>query len=217
MLGFIMKNTLKGLVIAGSMFAASANASLITNGSFESNVGLTGSSWGVFSSIDGWYTSSGAGIEIQRSTVTPAQDGVQYVELDSHGANSNSSMSQDISGLNVGSVYKLDFWYKARTTSTGDNGINVSWGATPDVSPFTYAFGVDGVAPMDWALVTGLLTATSSDMTLTFSAVGKQNTLGGFIDNVNLSSAVPEPSSLGLLALGLGLLGLGSRSRVRKV
>jgi len=209
-----MKNTLKGLIIAGSLIASSASASLITNGSFESDVGLTGTQWGVFDSIDGWYKSNGAGIEVQRNTVVNAQDEDQYVELDSHNAGSNSSMSQDLLGLVVGDIYQLDFWYKARTNSTNDNGINVGWGASPDLYPFTYAFNVDGVAPMDWTHVSGLLTATSENMTLTFSAVGTQNTLGGFIDNVSLNShSVPEPGSLALL--GLGLLGL-SASRNRK-
>ena len=209
-----MKATIKSIIIAGGLLASSANASLITNGGFESDVGLSGTQWGVFNSIDGWYTSGGAGIEIQRNTVTSAQEGNQYVELDSHNAGSNSSMSQDLVGLSVGQVYQLDFWYKARTGSTNDNGINVSWGASPDLSPFTYAFNVDGVAPMDWTLVTGFLTATAADMTLTFSATGKENTLGGFIDNISLASySVPEPGSLALLALGFGWFWCFSQSQ----
>ena len=207
-----MKNTIKGMIIAGSLLAASANANLITNGGFESDQGLSGTQWNVFNSIDGWYTSNGSGIEIQHNTVTTAQEGDQYVELDSHYGNSNSSMSQDLFGLTVGNVYQLDFWYKARTGSANDNGINVGWGASPDLYPFTYAFEVDGTAPMGWELQTGFLTATATDMTLTFSATGNQNTLGGFIDNVSLKAAsVPEPQSLALLALGL--LGFASRSR----
>ena len=207
-----MKNTIKSIIIAGSMLAASANASVITNGSFESSVGLNNGQWGVFNSIDGWYTSDGSGIEIQRNTVTTAQDGSQYVELDSHNGSSNSSMSQDLFGLTVGQTYQLDFWYKARTGATNDNGINVSWGESPDLSPFTYAFNVDGIAPMPWTLVTGFLTATAAEMTLTFSATGNENTLGGFIDNVSLKAAsVPEPATIALL--GLGLLGFASRRR----
>ena len=212
-----MKSILKHVLLFSALVATSANANLLINGSFESDVGLSGSQWGVFNTIDGWYTSDGPGIEIQRNTVVSAQDGNQYVELDSHNApDSNSSMSQDLVGLIVGNSYQLDFWYQPRTGTLGDNGINVSWGASPDISPFTYAFGVDGTRPSGWGLNSWDLVASSTNMTLTFSAVGIDNTLGGFIDNVSLTSAVPEPSVLALFALGLAGLGFSSRRKSKK-
>ena len=187
-------------VIALAGAASIANANLLTNGDFESNVGLSGNSWGVFSNIDGWSTLSGPGIEIQRNTVVNAESGNQYVELDS---NSNSAMYQAISGLSVGQTYNLDFWYHTRTNNGGnDNGINVYWG---NAAPGNLQLAISDLVSSqtyNWIEYSTNLVATAETMYLTFSAEGLSNSLGGFIDNASLNS-VPEPSNIALLTIGL--------------
>lgn len=172
----------------------SANANLIVNGSFE-NPALSGNSWSVFNSIEGWTTIQGAGIEIQRNTVVDAQDGDQYVELDSH---YNSWMEQTISGLTAGNEYYFSFWYQARTNNLyNDNGIDVYWNGI-------LVMDISNILASDagWTEYTAVFTADSDVAALSFNADGTSNSLGGFIDNVSLTS-VPEPAPIALMALGI--------------
>lgn len=198
-------------VMALASAASFANANLLTNGDFEASVGLTGTSWGVYQSIEGWDKFDGPGIEVQRNTVIAAQSGSQYVELDS---NYNSSMYQAVGGLTVGAAYDLSFWYHARTnTGYNDNGIAVYWG---DYLPGDLAVSVDGLTQSNtpgWIEQTATLVATAETMYLLFAATGYSNSLGGFVDNVTLT-AVPEPATLALF--GLGLAGLLMARRQQK-
>lgn len=197
--------------IAFASAASFANANLLTNGDFEANVGLSGTNWGIYQSIDGWNKFDGPGIEVQRNTVIAAQSGNQYVELDSH---YNSSMYQEIGGLTVGGAYELSFWYHARTNNGyNDNGINVYWG---DYLPGDVAVSIDGLRQVNtpgWIEQTVKLVASAETMFLMFAATGYSNSLGGFVDNVSLT-AVPEPGTLALF--GLGLMGLVLARRQQK-
>lgn len=230
-----MKKAICTALLALSASTA-ANANLITNGSFEDTTGvlkINAGSWKVFDNISGWDTVSGPGIEVQTNRTLrniDAQDGYNYVELDSHGArNTNSAMSQLLTGLTIGATYELDFFYHARTNKRGnDNGISVFWDAFsgPSLESFSYtdkALSIENVNYNDtvingatavnggWFKFSLDLVATSDSMALTFGADGKDNSLGGLIDNVSMYS-VPEPGTLGLFALGVaGLLVLRKR------
>ncbi|WP_085299548.1 PEP-CTERM sorting domain-containing protein [Cognaticolwellia mytili] len=215
-----------------------ANASLITNGSFEQldfadnsqSVGIVSNTnlqafqnknraWDVFNTLPGWVTSYGNGIELQKNVVTRSQNGSQHVELDSHQyGSSNSVMTQTLDSLTIGSNYLLEFYYKARTNAVNDNGINVFWyDAAVD---FDINMSVDfstestkRLAP-DWSLQSVMFTAKAESMALSFGAFGKQNTLGGLLDNVSLTQqqslrpaiSVPEPSMLILFAIGVSFI-----------
>ena len=212
------------LIMLATMPTAMAN--LITNGDFE-DFQLQGRQWRVFNQLPGWFTSIGPGIEIQRNTIVRAQSGNQYVELDSHyGRNTNSTMSQLIS-TEPGQQYLLSFWYRPRTNrGHNDNGINVLWDpwALTTASHHSAAFrpsqqvlSIDNYKRRQynfWIPFSLSLTATSNTMVLSFQADGRDNSLGGFIDNVSLtaqqpttSTQVPAPATMALLGLALAWLG----------
>ena len=225
----------KSMIVAALLVVLAAmpgSAATIINADFESTSSLVGfrnglqlnaltvGQWDVYTSIPGWATGSGPGIEVQYGSVVPAHSGNFYVELDSHAAvsgPSNSSMVQTLS-LSPGS-YLLDFWYHPRTNTPGDNTIIASM--YPAGSPGTplvtqTADGISSVIP-GWTLYSVPLTvATSGNYNLSFAAAGLENTLGGFLDDISVNGSgpgpvIPEPSTYALVGLGLLAAGLAGR------
>ncbi len=188
-----------------------ASAALLTNGGFESDVGLTGNSWSVFKSIDGWQSDGGPGIEIQRGNVggTTAFAGHQKVELDSHGGkDTNSHMYQNVT-LGAGK-YEFSFEYFARIADANSNGIGYSIAPVVGSLVGDIARSYSG----NWITVSNFFTLDAeTEVTVRFWADGKDDTLGGYLDNVSIS-AVPLPPSV--LLFGASLLGLGWLGRRRR-
>lgn len=231
-----MATVLKRILLASSLLGASyaTNASLITNGSFEQllfndtsanqgqifNTSLTdfsekNSAWDVFSHLPGWQTTYGNGIELQKNIVTQSQDGQFHVELDSHinGA-SNSAMTQIIDSLVVGQTYQLEFYFKPRTNSNNDNGVHVYWhdanvNFDQSLQVSHIADGRSSLIP-NWQQQTVQFQATATEMALSFASVGRQNTVGGLIDNVSLV-AVSEPPAIALILSAIALFGFKRR------
>ncbi len=230
------------MVLSISFLAVSfiADATLITNGGFEQlrfeddsrssgivfNTNLAAyerkrRAWDVFYTLPGWVTSYGNGIELQKNVVTRSQEGKHHVELDSHprGA-SNTVMSQTIDSLILGNDYLLEFYYKPRTYRFNDNGINVFWQDSAldfevDMQASFIADGTRRTIP-DWIKQSVVLTAQSESMSLSFGSFGRQNTLGGLIDNVSLTqvTSVPEPSTMILFMLSFGFFVLRPRKQL---
>ena len=218
-----------------------AQASLIVNGSFEQVIFEDGSQshgqvkntnladfqhknkgWDIFEVIPGWFTSVGNGIEIQKNIVTRSQDGNQHVELDSHRrGGSNSMMTQTLTSLIIGDEYQLEYYYKPRTNNQNDNGINVYWFETgtsfSNSIPAIYTSDGTRRQQPNWQLQSMSFTAQATSMDLSFAATGSQNTLGGLIDNVSLVNVtqVPEPSTLIMFLLPIGLMVARSKSQAK--
>ncbi|MCP4322255.1 MAG: PEP-CTERM sorting domain-containing protein [Alteromonadales bacterium] len=234
----MLKRLSKSLFSISFLLSSSiVSASLITNGSFETltfdnnstTLGIVKSTnlksfknkkraWDVFYALPGWVTTAGNGIELQKNVVTKSAEGKNHVELDSHPrSSSNSAMTQSLDSLIIGADYLLEFSYKPRTNLVNDNGINVFWYDTAvkfDINMEEY-FSINSTSKKqpDWAVQSIVLTAQSETMDLSFGAFGKQNTLGGLLDNISLvqmnsgpTNNVPEPSTLALSVLGFGLL-----------
>jgi hypothetical protein len=88
---------------------AACGRELLVNGDFESPA-FSADGWGVFTTIEGWRTSFGPGIEIQRHVAGQPHTGAQHVELDSH---ASSGMVQDVPTMD-GEVYEIRFALSAR-------------------------------------------------------------------------------------------------------
>ena len=228
MLSYINK-----IALCISIFCLSslANASLITNGSFEETTFSDGSTsngavfgtnlqsfetkrraWDVYYNLPGWITSFGNGIELQKNVVTSSQDGSHHVELDSHPSGaSNAVMTQTLKSLIIGSDYLLEFYYKPRTNGTNDNGINVFWYDSAvnfnlDMKTVLVADSTRQNTP-NWIKKSVSFTAKTQSMNLSFASFGKQNTLGGLIDNVSLEQIkVPEPPMALLFFTAISIL-----------
>lgn len=204
----VIKKTFVCAAIAASAFAAQAQ-NLVVNGSFEDNV-LAAGTWGIFgngigTSVNAW--TADPTIEIRNAVAGDAQQGNNYVELDT---NANSSMFQQVAtGMGW---YELSFWFSAREgVAAGSNGLNYSFG---DLSGTVLA-NVAGTTGNVWQQYTGLVYLNGAT-NLVFSATGKSDSYGGSLDNVSVT-AVPEPQTYAMMLAGLALMGSMARRRKSNV
>jgi hypothetical protein len=223
-----MRIALIALAAAAFTGTASQAATIVQNGSFEvapapgtkgknnrlfSTLATTSPGWDIFTSLPGWTSIGGAGIEIQADAAVGHVDalfGKHYVELDS---NNNSAMRQSLT-LGVGR-YLLSFWYSPRAlqggTTSETNGIGYS--VADLVGSITGPGGASGTAVGKWTEVTGeFFVKTAGTYNLDFRAEGTSDSYGGFIDNVSVAP-VPVPAA-GLLLVG-ALGGLAALRRRR--
>ncbi|MBK9348103.1 MAG: FxDxF family PEP-CTERM protein [Burkholderiales bacterium] len=194
--------TISKVVTAAALALAAmgAQAELVVNGSFEADAQANGT-WSTHSNLTGWTGMTN--IELRNNVAGQAQDGVNFVELDT---TRNMSMKQTITG---NGLYQLSFWYSAREgRAAGDNGLDFSFGSLSGSVLQTTAGAASGHV---WQHYTGLVTLTGAT-DLVFSAVGASTSYGGSLDNVSVT-AVPEPETYAMLLAGLGVMGAVARRR----
>jgi hypothetical protein len=190
-----------------SAFSAFAATDLVSDGSFES-VAVDAGTFADFAAIAGWTATSGS-IEVRDADVGTAADGINYVELDS---TANSAMSTTLATV-AGETYTLSFRYSNRAdgVAVDSNGLSYDVGAGAVAVPVAAEnTGSDNA----WTLYTTTFTATSATTTLSFAATGTSDSFGSSLDDVSVTSVVPEPATMAMMAAGvLTLLGIGRRRR----
>ncbi|MBV6319565.1 FxDxF family PEP-CTERM protein [Duganella violaceipulchra] len=190
---------LAALLASGSAFAAPVE--LLLNGSFEANVQAAGT-WANYDNLTGW-TGGTHGIELRNHVFGSAANGVNFVELDTY---KNSSMTQTVQTV-LGQHYTLSFQFQDRiNVPTSSQGLSVDWGGAEIAHVNDSLNGA-------WETRTYTLIGDGSAMKLKFIATGRSDSLGTSLDNVSLTSAVPEPETYAMMLAGLGLVGFAARRR----
>lgn len=189
------------LLLALASLPSLANANVVTNGSFESNV-QANQTWSIYSNLSGWTGSA----ELRNDVSGIASDGVNYVELDT---TVNSSIFQMINTSN-GTEYTLSFDYSPRMgVPSNSNPIQAFWNGALLTKATGSGIGKTG---NNWNTLEFSVFGTGNDK-LTFSATGVSDSLGGSLDNVSLISAVPETDTSAMMLMGIGLMGFIARRR----
>jgi len=195
-------------------------ANLITNGSFEVDLvpsaGLTIFPSSGTPSLTGW-TVGGADVLVVNALYSefglalPAEDGIQWADLTGAGSNSPlNNISQDVSGLNIGSLYTLNFF--VGSVSVFPSTVIVSLGGVPQGS-FT---NPSSTTTLQWEKFGINFIPTSTSVNIAFFNGSASNNGFSALDNVTLDLAdnpVPSPTSVpGPLPL-LGVFGAFGYSR----
>ena len=204
------KAIMAGVAVAALAVAGSASAAtIVLQSTFESPV-ITSGSYTIVGSADGWTAGAGtAGIEIQNNVAgaPAANGGLKFVELDS---TANSSMYYTFSY--TGRV-DLSFLYSPRPNVSADsNGISILLNGQLLNPPLTVTGGP--LQQTQWQTYGANFSVNSGDI-LSFSAVGTNDSLGGYVDNITIS-AVPEPATWAMMIIGFASAGLMVRSARRK-
>jgi hypothetical protein len=151
---------------------------LVANGSFE-EPSLNYRKWRVYSEVNGWKTSSGAGLEIQNHAAGNPFRGAQLIELASRNA---SSIYQEITTVPNGR-YQLQLAFSPRP-SEQDNRIEILWNGA---SVATLDGNGKGLRGTQWKTHSFEVVATGTNSKLELAdRSGGRASYGGYIDNVSL-------------------------------
>ena len=192
--------------IATLALSATANASLIVNGGFEStdvNGGAGGWQWYSSSNVDGW---DGSNIEIWRDFGSiGAYEGEQHAELNAHPSDGGAFSIFQTFATDPGQVYELSFAYGARRNN------NESFQVQIDGAGSLLDRLMDDHTVNSWSTFSYVFTADSTSTTLRFTSVTPETgTVGNFLDAISVVS-VPAPGTL--LLLSTALFGLRLRRK----
>jgi hypothetical protein len=241
-----IKSILLSLSAIAALSASIAHAStnLVTNGNFEATTNGTNKQLASSvttaadrTTLTGWTSSNGndGGYNfVLSSALANTWDSAIWLKSENNGyANSANggnifasdsqyypgTLSQTITGLTAGTQYTLSF-ESALAQQVGFDGANsnnywqVGFGnATQNSTALSIASG--GFS--GWTTSTLNFTASGASQVLSFLAQGSPGAPPFLLlDNVSLAAAVPEPSTWGMLLVGIGMIGFMARRRATR-
>ncbi len=222
---------LKVLALVATFFslAASLEASILVNGSFEDPLVPTGyytNFSGGSTAITGW-TVVGVDAAVVSTTFAQngihfqAQDGDQWIDLAGVVSNSQTSGVSQVISTVIGVDYLVSFFVGSAADTTFrpqfffPATIDLSIDGGPRVS-FTNPNSPNSM--LDWMQFDYQFTATTTATNITFYNGGAANNYNSALDNVTVNrvdGAVPEAASA--LIWGVLTLGVGAVARFRRV
>lgn len=213
-----MKKTLLTALLAAPLLANAA-PNLLFNGSFES--GLVG--WSAVSSVGTIYppavisygpTSAFGGPVTPDNAMSMSPDAVGGSALYFVDDNATQTVSQNFNVL-VAGVYTAGFSAFAPANGHG-NPINAAYSVTIDGNPVASS-NVGALASASWSALSGNynLAAGSHSFVISFVTLGGASAKDLVLDRAFVT-AVPEPGTYGMMALGLAMLGGMVRLRRRR-
>jgi hypothetical protein len=172
----------------------------------------TGGVTGQYGNLQLWGPGNGS-----KNGLSASPAGGNYYAAD--GAYGVQPLTQTINGLVVGQKYDLSFYWAGAQQYNFNGATTEQWKVS--FGNENYATAVKTNADhgfTGWQQEVVTFTATSSSQLLSFLAVGTPNGVPPFslLDGVSMTAKVPEPGTLAIVGLGLGLLGFSARRRKSK-
>ena len=177
---------------AAAAMATPAAAGTILSSNFD-EISVPTGGYVLVPSASGWTAGIGQ-IEVQNNAAGAPYSPNNFVELDS---TANSSMFYTLAA----GTYNISYWYSPRpNVGSASNGIELWIGNT-----LLDSIAGAGGSTTSWGLRSVDFTTTGGD--LTFLAVGTSDSYGGYLDDITISTAVPEPATWAMMILGFGMVG----------
>ncbi|RZI78768.1 MAG: DUF642 domain-containing protein [Rubrivivax sp.] len=187
-------------LLTAALLATSAQAQVIFSDDFEANP------LALNSVPAGWTVINAGTVDVIGADWGLCGATGKCIDLD--GSNSLSGVLSRSFALNAGTTYTLSFDIAGNRRGTGTETGTVSFGT----ASLNYSLTDSSLAAPYQTLSLAFTPGASGAYTLSFANNGGDN-MGAILDNVAITTAVPEPASAALMLFGLGGVALLKRRR----